>query len=392
MAQDVRLYDWPDAEHPLLIESADGLLFLHADGRPGRAYAWRGNSGKNNPRVIVTDMDRNGGPEVIGAGKPTFMLGTNADPVWFNDKGCAHVAIADVVADTKLDVVCVNGRDVKVYTHDNQFAWGITLPRAVDTCRVGDLNGDAKADLECQYKGGKTMARLDASGKPIDLDAKEYQIPEDATPYSAWPTTGTTMSGAQASVTLRGAEASVQHDGGKLLISTSGPVIAIDSKDAPQLIHVVKLGPEKQEHVVAITKKELIVISADGKRVERSPLAASRYKRKPLAELRTIYANGFADSAAAQESVRALQAPLSACYASQAKQGSFTGSGQLILTVRVSADGKIAGVDRVHSEIADARVVKCAMDTLKKVKPPATVEGRDATMNITMTFTFRDQP
>lgn len=392
-AQDVALYEMPDANHPLLIASDDGLLFLHADGKVGRAYAWKALKGADG--LIVTDMDKNGGPEVLGAGKPTFMLGSNADPTWFLDKGCAHVLVADIVGDTKLDLACVNGKEIKVYTHDLQFAWGATLSRPLNTCRAADINGDLKADIECSLKGSKGIARLDATGKVIEAEGKEGQIPEDAPAgYTPWATAGVKMEGGSASIDLDGdgKEDSVQHDAGKLMLSTSGPVVAVDLKEAPLALYARDLGADKVMDLVAVTKKEVLIISVDGKHIERMPLAAKRYKRKPIAELRSIHANGFADNAAASESVKQVQGPLSACYASEAKKGSFTGSGQLILTVRSGAAGKVSGVDKLHSEIADAKVVKCAMDALKKLKPPApAAEGAEGTINVTMTFTFRDQ-
>lgn len=392
-AQDVALYELPDANHPLLITSGDGLVFLHADGKPGRAYAWKALKGSAG--LIITDMDKTGGPEIVGAGKPTFMLSSGADPAWFLEKGCAHVTIADMVGDNKLDIACINGKDVKVYTHDLQFAWGATLARALDTCRAGDINGDLKADLECKNKGAKTLSIIDATGKIIDPEAKAGQIAEDAGEgFERASTAGVRVEGSSAMIDVDGdgKEDNVQHDAGKLLVSTAGPVVAVDLKDAPQVLYVRDFGGDKVMELVVVTKKEILVISADGKRIERSPLAASRYKRKPIAELRAIYGNGFADNNAAAEAVRAVQAPLSACYASQAKQGSFTGSGQLILAVRATG-GKVVGVDKVHSEIADAKVVKCAMDTLKKLKAPASAaEGAEGTINVTMTFSFRDQP
>jgi hypothetical protein len=392
-AQDIALYELPDPQHPLLITTEGGLVFMHADGKPGRAYAWKALKGKDG--LFVTNMDRTGGPEVVGAGKPTFMIHTSADPAWFLDKGCAAVTVADIVGDNKLDLACIQGKEVKVYTHDLQFAWSATLNRALDSCLAGDLNGDLKADLECKLKGSKNIAKLDATGKIIDPEAKQGQLSTDS-PATFEPAAqaGVRMEGGSASIDLDGDgnPDNVQHDGGKLLLSTAGPVVAVDLKDAPQVLYVRDFGADKIMDLVTVTKKEILLISTDGKKIERFPLAAARYKRKPLAELRTIYANGFADNNAAQEAIRAVQAPLSACYASQAKQGSFTGSGQLILTLRAT-DAKVTSVEKVHSEIADGKVVTCAINALKKVKPPASAtEGAEATVNVTMTFTFRDQP
>ena len=51
----------------------------------------------------------------------TFVIGGDAAPRWFDKKGCKQGVLADIVADSKLDIACHDGKELKVLTFDNQF-------------------------------------------------------------------------------------------------------------------------------------------------------------------------------------------------------------------------------------------------------------------------------
>lgn len=72
---DPGIYDWPDAEVPVLVRTANGIIFLSNEKKPWRAYSWKeGNMGEGFDSLYAVDLNKNGRPEVVGAGKPVFFL------------------------------------------------------------------------------------------------------------------------------------------------------------------------------------------------------------------------------------------------------------------------------------------------------------------------------
>ncbi len=361
-----KVYDWPDSEMPVLVTTDSGLIFITNKKRPHRVYSWHEhNDGKNSKHVYLVDLDKDGSYEVVGAGKPTFVLHTNSDPWWQLEKGCDQTIVADFVADDKLDVFCNNRKSMKVYTYDGQFVWELSLGRRIDYCRAGDHNGDLKADLECKFHGSSHWARVDSSGQVTAKDLDAPEIPEGAVDLDeATP--------APTDDALKKAVAKVKLDGDL----EAGLVKDLD-------------GDGKKE-TVAVTKKSIYVIAADGKTFKKYPASTHKYKRKPFAKLNSVYANNFKDTDKAQKVVNGLQDKLSKCYASRVRHNQFTGTGQLLLTVNVNDKGKVTRIDMLHSGIHDKKVESCAKKVLKHGDFPKATGGT-GTVNVNMKYTFQDE-
>lgn len=394
-AQDLKLYDWPHADAPVMVSTKNGVLFLGKDGAPLRAYSWKAKNAKKLPRLFITDIDRDGQPDLLGAGKPTFAIASNSNPMWFQSKGCAQTVLGDFIADTKLDVACISGSQIKVYSHDNQFAWSINLGRGIKTCYAGDVSGDNKSDLECTLRGTKKIARVGGDGSLLTSEAEDTQVDPDAPPFEMFADIG---QGALDSKTFDFNKDGTPEEFLKVdnnlisVVSKSSPkaLFTFNAK-APPIAAIVKdLDGDGNLEIVALSKKALVVAHPAKKKEAAYSLNTRKYKRKPLAELRSVYANNFTDDDAARASVDAVQPSLSKCYAGRAKKSGFTGSGQLLLQADVNDKGKVVKTSKIHSEIADKKVVSCALKALSKLKAPKAAKGANAIINITIVFTFRD--
>ena len=396
-AQDAQLYDWPDATTPALVMTSNGVIYLHKDGQPLRAYSFAPLKIKGQPSMIAVNLDQDAGPEILGMGKPTFALSSSGAPLWTIDKGCRQVMVADIIADKKLEILCVQGNEIKALTHDNQFAWGLSLGRSFGLCAVADTNGDLKADIEC--KVGSKIARLDgAKGQLITADATESMIPEGTSTYDALEPVGPDSLTLKASHDFNGdgtAEeyVEIQNDTalGVLSKSSPKPLFVVELKQKPTQLLVKDLDGDKKPEIIVLTAKSLMVISSDGKRVEAFSLDAKKYKRKPLAEFESLYPSNFQDQDAAAQSVRALQGDLSKCYTSALQKSGFAGSGRLILKVQVDDQGKLTQTGIDFSEINDKKIDQCAVNALKKGKYAPAKAGETGSINVTIRFTFRDQ-
>jgi hypothetical protein len=397
-AAETNVYDWADSDMPVLVENDSGLIFITKEKQPQRVYTWKANnSGEGFQNVYLVDLDADGSPEVVGAGKPTFVLKNNSDPMWQLEKGCDQTIVADFIADDKLDVLCQNSREIKAYTHDGQFVWELSLGRRIESCRAGDHNGDLKADLECKYKGMKKWARVDAAGEVLAAEISEPEISEGGVDLDLASASKKELIEGKEHFDLDGDghadERLTAHEGALVIGSKAkdGPIARVELDGTAKAGLVKDLDGDGKKEIVAVTDTSIFIISHDGKSSEKFAASAKKYKRKPLAELNSVYANGFADDAAAQKTINELQGELSKCYASRIRTSNFTGTGQLILQVNVDAEGKVGGVNKVHSEINDDKIEGCAQKVLKKGKFPKAAEGGSGSVNVNMKYTFRDE-
>lgn len=399
MAQDAtpttQLYDWNFGKASALITTPAGALLIHEDGKPYRAFKFKPIRRKGAQTLIVADIDRDGNPNIVGIGKPSFALNEMGDPVWTMPKGCADGFLADVANDTKLELVCASSKELKVFTHDAQFLWSATIGRSLKNCIAGDTNGDLKADIECNI-GGKKIARFDGiNGKMITADATTSMISE---PYSF-----DVMADAEDGILAGKVMFDFNKDGTSeeylsvsgntlALVSKSNPKkpIVVDLKSAPLSALVRDLDGDGNLEVLAITKTRYFVISADGKRQESYPINPAKYKRSPVAEFESVYTTNFQDNDAAKKATKALGAKLSSCYKGALKKSEFAGSGKMLLEAIYDVKGKAKSVSKIHSEIADKKVNACVIKTLKKAKMPAAKKGLEGGLNLTLLFSFRD--
>ena len=295
--------------------------------------------------------------------------------------------------DEKKEILCSDKRSLKVITHDNQQAWEMSLGRSFSDCALGDTNGDLKADIEC--KVGKKIARIDGNGTLITAEGDDSLI--NSEPYEAFAAVGEEVTTAKQTFDFDKngtADEYIVFEDTLLVVKSKSnpkPLSMFDPKGKVTALLVKDLDADGTLEIVALTDKAVFVLSPDGKRQERFDLSAKRYKRSPVADLQSVYANGFEDNDAAREVITGMSGALAKCYAKQVKKSAFAGSGQLLLELKVDEKGKVTKANTMHSEIADDGVVSCAKKTLQKAKLPKVGEAKAATINVTMTFTFRDQ-
>lgn len=336
------VYEWPSTEVPVLIHNDSGVLFLGKDKTVYRVYTWSQNKGDEKLGLIVTDLDGDGNPDVIGAGKPTFVVNHNADPV-FTLKNCDQVIVTDIAADSNKDLMCLSGNQLSIHTHDGQMIWTTKTPNRYEWCKAADINGDLKADIECKIKGSKKFARHDGSnGELLAASTEGSEVSE--TRMNLFP-------------------AMAPAEGGLIL-----------ERD---------LDGDKKPEKILIGKD----ISIDGASFS---LNAKKYKRVPVARLESVYATGFESDGDAQKVVEALNGKLSACYTSQVRKNAFAGQGQVLIDLKVDKKGKSSAADITYSGIPDKSVSKCAQGVLKSGKYPVP-SAEEGTLNVRLFYTFRDQ-
>lgn len=340
------VYDLPSKAAPVMVHDGSGVVFLGKDASVYRVFSWNASK-KADFDLLMTDIDGDGKPNVVGAGKPTFVLNHDADPMWYLDKGCDQVIVQDFAADNKQDLMCLNGNDLTIYTHDGQLIWKARMNTRLGACKAADINGDLKADIECQI-GKNKFTRFDGAQGQVLAESTDTSEIEETVYAKTTPVEST--------------------EEGTLL-----------KKD---------LDGDGTEETISVSKKEIVVSGKEGE-PKKFSTNTRKYKRVPVADLKSVMANGFEDNEAAQKVVTDLNDKLANCYASQVRKNQFAGQGDVLLEVKVGAKSKVEDVSLLHSGLADQGVAKCAIGVLKKGKYPASEAG--GKLNIRMFYTFADK-
>jgi hypothetical protein len=393
-----QIYDWPSQTYPVLVTTNGDLIFIDNEGMATRAYDWKAQSrGERDKALYLVDMDNDDSPEIVGSGTPTFVLNQDANAVWAHKDGCDQAIVADFVADDQLDIMCNNGRELKVYTYDGQFVWSLGLNRRIEQCRAGDWNGDLKADLECAYRGSSQLARVDAEGKLINGEASEHEIPEEANDLDEVQPAGKAMIEGKEFFDLDGdgnADEKLTADGDAIVVGSKAKSKALARIElgGEALGAVVKKMGEAGTHAFVITDGKIVVIGPDAEKKAEYSTDASDYERSPLAELKSVYANNFGEgnNKKAQDAVTAVQDKLSECYGSRVRRNPFAGTGKMLLQVSVDDKGSVSGVNKVHADITDDDILNCAKRALQRADYPK-AEGGNGSINVNINYTFVDK-
>lgn len=400
-----KVFDWPSQEAPALVQTEEGVVFIGKDRQPYRAYHWDAADGEKTRSSFIIDLDQDGSPDFIGAGDPTFAVKTNSDPLWNIEGGCDQVVVADFYqGDDVWDVMCRNRGEISIYTHDKQEYLSMDLGVSMDWCRAGDINGDLVADLECKYRGRDSYVRIDSEGEIIAEESEETRLSDDAVTYDEpSPVDAKKVLAGEAKFDLDGdgsAEENLLADGKALVFQSASAKKAlarVELGDEVKSALVKNLDGKDAPEVVAVTDEHIVVLSGKGKKLGEYPVEADDYKRYPVAQLDSVYANGFADNGKAQKAVEDAQKELAKCYSRRVRGNLVVGIGQVILKVFVDEKGEVTDVEKVHSAINDKKVESCAEGVLDDLDYPKAKTGEDedsakATVNVRMKFTFADKP
>ena len=405
-AQGGEIYDWKSEEAPVLVHNESGLIFLSDDKKPWRAYQWDRADGDKKRGLYLVDIDKDGETEVVGAGDPTFALHPSSNPAWSIEEGCEQVIVANFAADDKLDLMCNQGTEIHIYTHDRQKVWSLDLGVRLDWCRADDLNGDLKMDLECKYGDRDAYIRLDAEGDILAQESEETEMEDGAISHEEAMPVGAGILKGEQEFDLNGdgaAEESLLADGEALVVqsrSQKKAVARIELGGKARAALVKNLDGEGNPEIVALTDSEIIVEKHKGEKLGTYSADAGDYRRYPVAEFESIYARKFEDNEKAQKVVKGAKEELAKCYERRVRGSLFVGIGQVIFKVYVDGEGKVTNIERMHSAIRDQKVESCAKGILEDLEYPKyggnkegdekEGEGGSATVNVVMKFTFAD--
>lgn len=381
--------------------SGQGVTFV--DGKEGKTFrAFKTNrtamKGATTDWVVIRDVDSNGKVDIVGAGRPAFIVQSDGAPVYSMTKGCGQFHLADFAADSAHDIACRDGNTIRVLTYNGQKHWEYKVAGLkLGVCNFGDVNGDLKADIECEVLRKGTFVRISGDGTELgrEYDSAQLEPAEDDNPGNA-----ATMANL-----IKGKETfDLDGDGtAEEWVKQAGSTIVVSSKSNPKGLgkhefgtaHSVLVddidGDGKNEIVVGGEGK-VMIIDHEGKLVATLVTDPGKLKRQTDVRIDQVNANALKDSSdeAVKGALEKNKGKFAACYAGNVKKNPFTRVGRGIFSLNVDKKGKVSKVERLHSDLQDKKVDGCLSKALKGTKFS---EGTapDASVTVTLEFGFLDR-
>lgn len=379
-AEEPSIYNWPDSKAPVMVKNDSGAIFVANDLKPYRAFPWAAQSLGDGQMAYVADLDRDDKPELVGAGKPTFVLKTNADPLWSLENGCDQLIPANFNTDDKFEILCNNRYKLSLYTYDGQKIWSLSPGHRVGGCRAGDYNGDLKADLECKRSGQQTILRIDASGEILAKKAKKHELSEK----------NPAIQKAEHSAANNLDLSNYSSKKGALTLGSGKEKTKLETGDKPLAGLTAQLDGEGKSEYIIVTETSIFIFDASGKKQAEFNASADNYRRYPVAEIKSVYARGFPDQNKASQVIKDAKDGLAHCYAKQVKRKQLPGVGQLLLKLKIGKKGNLENINTLHSAVRDDAIETCAKNELQKLSFPAP-KGKSAKINLNLHYSYRDK-
>jgi len=381
--------------------SANGITFIDPkEKKVFRAFKSKRKSmkGYKPDWVIIRDVDGDGTSDIIGAGAPAFIVTGGAAPIYSIPKGCGQFHLANFAGDKTQEILCRDGARFRLYNYDGQgplWDYKITGLR-LGVCNFGDLDGDLKADMECEVLGKGTYMQRSIEGEELgQRDSPQLDPPEDDTP--GYATLMANYLKGQEAFDLDGdgsREESVLLDGKAIVVRSRASPKALARHEVGKAFSVLVDdidGDNKVEIVVGGAGK-VFILSDEGKTLLEIKTDPKGLKRRADVKVARINANGLADSSdtAVTAVIDKSKKKLSACYAGNVKKNAFTRVGNIVYALNVGAEGKVKKVEKLHSALDDKKVEGCLIKALKGAKF-SKATGPGATVTLTLEFGFIDE-
>ena len=385
----------------LVAISENGVTFVSGkEGKTFRAFKTSRTQmkGATTDWIVVRDVDANGTTDIVGAGKPAFIVQSDGAPIYSLPRGCGQFHLGDFAADNAADILCRDGNTMQVLTYNGQKLWDYKVAGLkLGVCQFGDLNGDLKDDIECEVLKKGTYLRIGGDGSELGrgFDSAQLEPAEDDNPGNA---------AAMANL-LKGKETfDLDGDGtAEEWIKADGTAIVVSSKSNPKGIGRHEFGKaysalvddidgDNKNEIVVGGEGRVLIIDHEGKLVADIVTDPSKLKRQTDVRVTQVNANALKDSdaAVAQGALEQGLGKYTACYAGNVKKNPFTRVGRGIYSLSVDPKGGVSKVERLHSDLQDKKVDGCIQKSLKGIKfSPGTAP--DASVTVTLQFGFLDR-
>ena len=388
-------------DRPLVIAGSDrGVVFIGPDHAVFRGYHHQQNAPTDvdQPFLWVEDIDGDGRSEYVGAGMPSFVIDDNADPMWGVLEGCGQYFVADFVEDRNVEILCLRGTSVQVWSYDGQeyFSWS-GRGYNVSACYSDDFDDDRKVEVACNLSNGDHLF-FDIQDWFNDPD---YNPPRDGVAPEALNRGGVDYS---AMTALASGERALDVNGQSVTLGFAGGAVQLNIDDAPAgtisvggsgIYSAVAADLDRDGTVEIYVGGEdaVHILRVDGTRVATVAANPAQLTRDARVTLRSATANGLTDSD--RDSVRAAIEgeidSLVGCYSRRMGADQFTRVGTMLYELTVNESGRVTSASKRHSGIRNDSLESCVEGALEDIGFSGASEGTGS-VSVSLEFDFVDVP
>lgn len=382
-------------DRPMLLAASErGIVFIGADHEIYRGFEHTRSArdGFDQPWLWVTDMDNDRLSEVIGAGRPSFVISHQAEPLFGLTEGCDQFWVGKFSGDARQEVFCRKGDNFELYSMDGTriYAWEGRGYRA-SACYIDDFNSNGRLNVACDLPGDEHLF-FDFSDAPDERAGDAPNTMARSTAISA-ETSAAVVSGENTLRIGRTRYTLGFEDGTLTWTDANGesgsvdlPASAIYSAAGANLgdKNLLYIGGSDKVFAVDIAEAALVAtIAAD-------PRSLSRH---PDIRVRTATGNRLVDSS--RETIGGIingaLDEITACYTRQMSQNQYTRAGELIFQLTINSEGRVSQARRQHSTLRSSDLESCVEGVLRAQTFPEASEG-DGLVMTAFEFDFVDRP
>ena len=381
-----------------------GILLAAADGSVHRVYRYSKLAEGPPDHLRVEDVDGDGRAEVIGIGKPTFLLNDNGDPLLDWESGCVGFGVGNLNGRkaSNKELVCLHGSHIEVFTSDAQYVWSADLGKwhFVRELGLADLDDSGLDDVEFEVllKKKRSIWRFNEDGEELGRDLAERTTAVQHVTPEVRQASADLLAGKTA-IDFNGdgsAEERVEFNHGMVKLSSGGKGTPIGEFEMPGkevfAAAVGDLDGDGKPELVLGGLGHVLIVGNDAKIVADLVVDPSRIRREPMAKLNGANASGLEE----QEDPDAIKRMLdenfrgvAECYDKRLKAYALTHRGKAILKFEVSAKGAIGKYETLYTDVNHPDLMKCIAKVASKWKVPKAV-APDANVILDMELGWKD--
>ena len=380
-------------DRPMVVAvSEHGVVFIGANHQVYRSFQSTARAGQ--PRLWIMDVDNDRQRELVGSGRPSFLIDHNADPLWGIAEGCEQFWVGQFTADPRRELFCRRGASIELYAVDGTrlYQWTGRGFR-VGTCFIDDFNGNQRLNVACNIQNNRHLFFDFAQGEPDELageapDTTARSGAIDVEVHAA------VLSG-ERELRVGRQRVTIEREGASLTWSTGegSPVSVTLPTDRIYAIAGAALGSNAPHLYIGGSQDVYVVNMETGELVATVPADPRRMVRQPELRFRSAMANRLED--ASRETIMGVLqdniAPLRACYGERMGQDAYTRVGEAVLVLTINQQGRVTETRRQHSTIRNDHVEGCLDRAFRNIRFPAATEST-GNVTVVMEFDFVDVP